>query len=395
MVGEFSANAAFCGYLYQIRYSLFLLLTAREDNPKIFLETFDDISCHSEKGTNLYQVKHITSSISNASENLWKTLRIWCTAINDGSINLTNAKFTIITTGTATKGSIAYFLRPPSIENCRDEEKALKLLNETATTSHNKDNSTIYSLFLEMDDSLKKELIKKIQILDSVPDILGIENKIQKELKFSCRPDFIKSIYTRLEGWWFDRIIVQLSSSRESIKSLSQDELLNKIYDINEEFHEDNLPIDFLGELNIDENDLPDSKKIFIEQLKLISIQKPRLRFAIHDYYRAYQQRFKWIREELLLDNELKNYETRLIEEWSRIFETMKEEIDSNSPESEKVKKGRELFEWMEQRCDKKIREKCTEPYVIRGSFHMLADDLKVGWHVNFVERLEHLLITH
>ena len=32
------------------------------------------------------------------------------------------------------------------------------------------------------------------------------------------------------------------------------------------------------------------------------------------------------------------------------------------------------------------------EPYVMRGTYHGLANGLKIGWHVDFIDRLKHLL---
>jgi hypothetical protein len=38
------------------------------------------------------------------------------------------------------------------------------------------------------------------------------------------------------------------------------------------------------------------------------------------------------------------------------------------------------------------IREKVNKPFVMRGTYHDLANQLKVGWHVDFMNRLCHLL---
>ena len=37
------------------------------------------------------------------------------------------------------------------------------------------------------------------------------------------------------------------------------------------------------------------------------------------------------------------------------------------------------------------IRPSFPDPFVMRGSFHMLANSLKVGWHSEFENRLAHL----
>ena len=59
--------------------------------------------------------------------------------------------------------------------------------------------------------------------------------------------------------------------------------------------------------------------------------------------------------------------------------------------EEEKIKEGRTLFSKIEE-LDIRIRPKCQEAFVMRGSYHILANQLKVGWHVDFFERLTKLL---
>jgi hypothetical protein len=64
-----------------------------------------------------------------------------------------------------------------------------------------------------------------------------------------------------------------------------------------------------------------------------------------------------------------------------------------NDPEEEqKRREGRSLFNWVDTQANIYIRRRCTEPYVMRGSYHILANDLRVGWHVDFINRLQHLL---
>lgn len=59
--------------------------------------------------------------------------------------------------------------------------------------------------------------------------------------------------------------------------------------------------------------------------------------------------------------------------------------------EDEKIKEGRRLFSDIEK-SDIRIRPKCQEAFVMRGSYHILANQLKVGWHIDFYERLKELL---
>lgn len=52
---------------------------------------------------------------------------------------------------------------------------------------------------------------------------------------------------------------------------------------------------------------------------------------------------------------------------------------------------GRNLNQTIEAK-DIRIRTRVDEPYVMRGTYHGLANGLKIGWHVDFIDRLKHLL---
>ena len=128
----------------------------------------------------------------------------------------------------------------------------------------------------------------------------------------------------------------------------------------------------------------------FVEQLRLITLTEPRIRHAVIDYYRAFEQRSRWLREDLLLVGDLEQYEQKLVEEWERAFERIKQNVGVEE-EPKKQVAGRAVYDWA-QEANIYIRPQCREAYIHRGSFQLLADKLRVGWHPEFLARLEHLL---
>ncbi|MGQ0794877.1 MAG: ABC-three component system protein [Nitrosopumilaceae archaeon] len=131
---------------------------------------------------------------------------------------------------------------------------------------------------------------------------------------------------------------------------------------------------------------------MFVNQLNIIMLRQPRIKKAITDYYKAYNQRSRWVREKLVFLNELSEYESQLIDEWERYFFKVDEGLRSTPTEGELVSAGRTIFDWMDTQADFCIRKYCTEPYVMRGTYHILANKLRVGWHPKFLERLQELL---
>ena len=73
-----------------------------------------------------------------------------------------------------------------------------------------------------------------------------------------------------------------------------------------------------------------------------------------------------------------------MIEEWDLVFEGMKDEVGVAAAEEVKEKAARDVLRWAE-RTAIPIRPMVTEPFVTRGSLHMLADEQRIGWHPEFL----------
>ena len=396
ITNEFSASGPALGYFYQSRYSLYLLLNNPSNYSHISIERFDDVAFdNGGDPAELLQLKHhqnSTTTLTDSSSDLWRTIRVWSSAILNGEINPSEILFTLITTATALDGSVASKLRPVSASRNRDEEGALNILLSVANTSENISNKKFYDKFLELSLDEQRLLLKNMQVLDSSPNINDTKGHILRLLEFTTRPEYLEPLFQRLEGWWFQKVINQLNSLSCSSNTISFNELRSFIFDLQDQFHHDNLPIDFPRPSDDEKFELPQNNNIFIKQLELIMINEKRIHKAMSDYYRAYYQRSSWIQDGLIFPNEIENYEKNLVDEWERYFESMKECLEDDSTDSQKEKVGKNFFYSIDQKCDLYIRPKCTEPYVTRGSYHMLSDQLRIGWHVDFFKRLKHLI---
>lgn len=127
--------------------------------------------------------------------------------------------------------------------------------------------------------------------------------------------------------------------------------------------------------------------------MRLIEVGQGRILHAIRNYFRAFEQRSRWLREELLLLGELERYEDRLVEEWDILFQQMADELRQDAA-AEQAKKtaGQTLYGWVETANHPRIRPGVTEPFVSRGTYQILSDARRVGWHLEFKERLQQLV---
>jgi hypothetical protein len=131
--------------------------------------------------------------------------------------------------------------------------------------------------------------------------------------------------------------------------------------------------------------------RVFVRQVKLAGVGNRRILAAIRDYYRAFEQRSRWIREDLLLVGELDSYEKLLQEEWELQFDRVADELGDDLAEEAKRVAAQEIYAWVEQ-SSYPIRPQVKHPSLTRGSFHILSDCLKIGWHPEFMQHLQQVL---
>lgn len=388
------ASEQMLGYLYQVRYALALLLENDNSDCQISIEKFDDVAFSKDDiPIQLIQLKHHIQhqgNLADASTDMWRTIKVWLDAISETPDILDGTNFLIITTATAPIDSAAFLLKKDSNRN---PDTAYQKLKTVCFSSVNQAHQRYYDAFREAGEDTVKQLIRQIYIIDCVSNIIDVEKDILKHIRYSCIPKHQKMIYERLEGWWFKKAIDALCCDTPVF--VNQNQVRSFIVSVSQEYADDNLPIDILDIDDLQESNFSANEKIFHEQLKLICLGNHRMQLALRDYYRAFRQRASWVRNDLLYVNELGQYEQRLIDEWEHAFAAMEETLSetNNATEEEKAKEGRQLFSDIEKR-DIRIRPKCQEAFIMRGSYHILANQLKIGWHVDFFDRLKQLLNT-
>lgn len=393
-LNKYAAVDASLGYLYQVRSALLWTLKRLKSEPDFLvgIETLDDVAFESIGGDprELLQTKHhrnAAASLTDSSTDLWNTLRIWFEGTASGQVPET-ASLCLVTTGRASDGSAASYLRGIS----RNVPAAVTRLNATAQSSSNAANRSAYTAYLSTSAPQRAALLERVTVIDVAPTVDDLNGELRQEVFWAVDKEHHTAFLDRLEGWWFRRVLEQLcSNSGDRIGSI---EVEAQMSDLREGFKQESLPIDDdLLEFNLDDTTrAAHESSNFVHQLDLIKAGKRRVAAAIRDYYRAFEQRSRWLRDELVVGLDLRRYEKRLIEEWDLVFEGMRDELGSNATDQAKEEAARSVLKWAE-RVSIPIRPSVTEPFVCRGSLHLLADELRVGWHPEFRDRLAHLLV--
>ena len=378
------------GYAFQFRYALLTCLEKLTElkDFQVSFETLDDIVVESPDSLDLIQAKHHMNrrgNLSDASPDIWKSFRVWCEHEAAGLLP-DDSHLYLVTTSVAPDRSIASYLSAEPSR--RNESLALERLREVATTHGPGVNTAAFRAFLTLAASRQAAVLRRVLILDATPSVVELDQRLNSAIFHAVRPDWRAAFLERLEEWWYRRCLHSLFDPSSSRPILSED-LIWKEADLREHFTEDNLPVD---EIPVDKLD-PDAYEnaVFVHQLRLIDLGMSRVMRAVRDYYRAFAQRSRWLRNQLLVPGELDDYAEKLIDAWELRFERMTDLLGEDATEQVKRQAAEELYAWAERETIP-IRRDFSEGWMVRGSYHILANDRRVGWHPEFLALLEKII---
>lgn len=388
----FSAGPQGLGYIYQGRFALLKLLQLPEDNA-LWIEKDDDVEVlgWGAKRT-LASLKHKASGdrTTDLSIDFWKSVRIWLTRYEQSGRSASQIQFALLTTATVPDSSLLAKLLP---RTTTDDGLLAEVADALARTKSSRIRA-VRAQYLALKEEERFDFLSRITIFDNAPRIDDIPGIIIGQFMKTVRRETRQPLFERLEGWWTDVVISLLTGER--VQPVRGSEVSDKLSALADEYKSDNLPITFRGQQPSEGVDPAGDPRLFVQQLREIGVGPGRIQSAILDYYRAFEQRSAWVREDLLFAGEIEQYEERLVDEWTRYKEIVFETLGPTSETQTLIAAGQTLYQWAEmQTAHLKIRERVTEPYVIRGGFHILANEIplpRIYWHPLFLKRLQVLL---
>ncbi|MCA9055440.1 MAG: hypothetical protein KDA75_16480 [Planctomycetaceae bacterium] len=397
---QFDASASALGYLYQSRYALLLALQ-RDDDPmlQVSIEKLDDVAFLTN-GTGratpleLLQFKHHLKregKLTDKHPDIWKSIRVWSDAVRQSRIDVNNAVLLLVTTAVATKRDAVWLLSAKT--STRETENARTTLEDAGRTSRNPVVKECYKSLMRLPVATRKKLFQAIYLLDGTPNISDMQGQLEVAVRHACHPDHRRAFVERLEGWWWGVVIAHLMS--QDSNGIPVVDVQQQIHELREQFRTETLPDDFLIAEVPEDATRDDDDRTFIRQLKLIGVSGDRIRSAQTDHYKAFSQRSRWVRDNLLDLAESSTFEERLIDEWKHRYDIMMEDsADVLGDDASCAHGGLRLYNWVQTSAPDSaslmIRPQFRSRYMTRGSYHMLADgeNPRVGWHPHYLDRL-------
>lgn len=389
-----SADASALGFLYQAQYALLRLWNETSFEAVIYLETLDDVVLKANGQTILEQLKHSLSNkpgaITVASVNLWTTLKAWIDVLPD--LDLSNTSLHLVTVADISPTSPLKVLLDET-EN-RDkllialQEEAQRVVHERAEAKekgikkppHDKRAPGCES-FLELSSDLQEKILSRIRLMPGQQNIRQIEEELAKRLT-SVLTANQPQVAALMVEWWNRQIIHAHCGKRD--KAIHRFELVKRHMEIVADIQHENLVDYFSSEIP---PDTYRSHPIVEKQINLVGGTETWLQRAITNEWRARESRSRWSTENPTWQERISKYDDRLTEEWSYKHADMCEDCDGQSDEVKKSK-GCDLLRWSFYDAPDKIEDlapSVTSPSYIRGTYHVLSIDGRVGWHPDYL----------
>lgn len=389
---EHSAEGAALGFWYQSFYALRTLVMLTTDDAAIGVEQLDDVELKADGQTLLYQLKHSISaapvSITIKSTPLWRTMKVWIDALP--SLNLAETTLHLVTVGGISAESSLSALtdleadRSDLVAAMTAEANRVIEARQAAAKANKAlpyaDRVDGCAAFLGLSEPERLNLLRRVQIRPDSPTVAEVEQEIAGHFHIVL-PAHRPAVATRLIEWWDRQIVYALCGERERV--ITRAELQAQIMAIVADLEQGKLVPEF-ETVSQPEDYQPDS--MLARQIELVKGKSFDLERAIREEWKAREQRARWLAGNPAMATRITEYDHILREHWADRHAEM---VDSCAAlqDDEKCASGLNLLRWTHNDAPTTVRpiaEGWGAAYYVRGSYQVLAINLKVGWHPEY-----------
>jgi hypothetical protein len=384
-----SAPGPMAGYNYEYYRALYWLAISSSSS-LVGIETEDDIVIKDNNGNFIFeQDKHSLTSenynpLSDNSYALWNSLFIWIKLIKDQKIDIEKCKFYLVTNKLVPD---CFVKRVSTAESEEDFDELLHFIRTFNAKISEKVLSIVHEIN-KLNDRLILSVLKRVTLIDKskIKNIDTLKSDIIDNLPIpSSVLSFSEQIFFELIGWlkqmtmqsWYLKrpAIIKGQSFFNAVDSAIRSRIRER--SLERSSHLIEVP---------QEQVLKHRGSVFVKQLSLITEDTGEIDDAIHDFIKASKEFLRLSEEGELTPIELKSFQNNLFERWKSIFRRVIR-IRRNVDDEEK---GYIIYHETTDEYLAQIKDRLTEHfYFTRGAYHRLSDELKVGWHPNYIELIK------
>lgn len=391
-----TASGPAAGYLFQPDRALYWLSNC-EKGAIIGIETADDVTVVNDKGEIVIREQDKNSvkvdgvPIKDRSNDLWNTLYIWVKALESGEFKTENVGLFFATNKSIPENALVKKIAKADV-SCVDD-----IISSLKTAGQNPPSGIAEKVkYVLSKENLVKELVPIIQLSDdNTPENLDYE--IINQLHLPAETSF--EILNELKGWIHSAITTLWNEGKLGILSREAfDNYLNKSRYIANS-HKVRERVKRLVRNDIEEIKRSGAEQgIFVKQIEAISNDEDLVMEAIDDYLCADVERTRLILAGEITGLDFDDFDDKCVERWKEVTrrnirtDNLNSILrDSTLTKEQKEQKLRDLgFDIFDQTCSGYngvlAGYTTTESYLTKGTYHIMSDSLKLGWHPQWEE---------
>lgn len=385
------AAGSLAGFTWQKWKALLALLMMREEGV-VELEGDDDVVVLNLNGEIItsYQHKHslVSGTITTKSTELWKTIRVWSEVRKKAS---PDTKFILATTDTASSSLIPFRDSTDSSPTNADIDQCEKAMSDIAKSNRNKELTECYKSWQGMNVGQRKKLLKNFRLADNNPKLNKIDEEILEAVIYrtSLSANRAIQVQERMLGWFEREVSYRLNLKGCKFTSKEFKAIL-------ERFRDEALPPPIVFRSGADEYTDEEVLKekqtnpMYLKQLELLAASEELYEEALVNVLRARTERQNILDAGMSGQNDVDLFDRELLGTWTRLYlRYVRSRTVPATNEEANRKIGWRIYDGcMGYSAYIGLTRIVTPAYLSCGSFHLLSDHLKVGWHPEFESRL-------
>lgn len=390
---DYTALGPLVGFIYQIYYFLYHLLTI-QDGETVSLEKIDDVGSETGEKRTYFQLKHSINSkplavkrMTERDTDLWKTLNMWVSIVKkqgDGAVQrqwIVNSEFVIISNKNAENNRFFELVGAYKKDDSNWDELEKFVSNQAAKEpneeSEGEEKKNIYLYTKNVNDyALKKELLKRVTVEFESDDEL--REKIDGVIQYGkmVPEKRVPDVRYMLIGEITDSVVKGVTAyTKESFYaanvSLFEDMRTRKFIPLNRKVELPERPMEqtFVKQLQgVDAPRCNDMKEI-------IRLTEQKLRFE-NDYRAANKSAGA---------QEQRQFEVDMHTEWKNIFDEQNDGLTFMSDEQMKRTAGKEVLKAV-KKVHLKYAQEDIGPSESNGCYYHFSDGEtpQIGWRFDW-----------
>jgi hypothetical protein len=391
-LSDHSAPGSNAGFSFQFERALFWLAQCPA-GAAVGVETADDVAIRGPHGEQaLEQDKHSISEkgepFGNRSRDLWNTLATWVSAVDGNEIDAGSTRFLMVTNKVLPDCialQIGRAARPEEVRACIAELEA-------ASKKPPKKIADLVPIVLSGSSRASLErVITNCETLDGSAATAG--SALRKEtLDRLPLPGWClcmaESIADELLGW-MHRVALQAWQQRRPAWIL-RNSFVEQLHAVMERRRREIVRERAAHLIPVNEEKVGKERtSLFVRQLQLVTEDDQIVDGAIREFIRCNIEKSRLSAEGNITDGDWKTFEETLLDRWKKI----RARVARMKQGKGEADVGFEIFADTTEEHREKLAGSDTEHvYLTSGTYHRLAEMLRVGWHPRFEHLMQDLL---